>query len=187
MSLKIDKPHKGSLLVAEPFLGDTNFDRTVVLLTEHNDDGSVGFVVNRALDVQLNDIAIGFPELMSTVYHGGPVQQDSLFFVHSKGDLIPDSEHIIENLYWGGELDALKELIRCGLIQKDEIRFYLGYSGWGQGQLEGEIEEKSWLTIADHSLNIFDDNAEKMWAKVLLKMGGTYPLWANSPADPNLN
>ncbi len=187
MSLLIDNPNKGSLLVAEPFLGDSNFDRTVVLLSEHNEQGAIGFVVNRPLEVKLNDIAIGFPELDTIIYHGGPVQEDSLFFVHNKGDLIPGSDHIMGDLYWGGELEALKELIRCGLVTRDNIRFYLGYSGWGMGQLSHEIDEKSWLIIGNSAINLFSDNPTEMWGKVLMAIGGNYPLWANSPADPNLN
>lgn len=187
MSLNIDNPNKGNLLVAEPFLGDSNFERTVVLLSEHNEQGSIGFVINKPLEIKLNDIAIGFPAFDAVIHHGGPVQEDSLFFVHNKGTLIPGSDHISGDLYWGGELEALKEMIKCGLITSDNIRFYLGYSGWGTGQLTHEIEEKSWLVIGDTAIDIFADNPADMWGKILMDAGGNYPLWANSPADPNLN
>lgn len=187
MTHVIQKPQKGSLLVAEPFLGDSNFDRSVVLLTEHNENGSVGFVLNKPLELQLDDIVIGFPSLDTIVHHGGPVQQDSLFFVHNKGDLIPGSDHIQDDLFWGGELEPLKELIKCGLITAQNIRFFLGYSGWGRGQLDFEIDEKSWLVLENQGFDIFSSQPKEMWKKILMEIGGTYPLWANSPVDPNLN
>ena len=183
----IDKPSKGSLLVAEPMLGDPNFDRSVVLLTEHNENGSVGFVLNRPLQLQLDDIVIGFPSLDCTVYHGGPVQQEHLYFLHNKGNLIPGSEHISGELYWGGDLEPLKEMINCGLVTSEDIRFFLGYSGWGVGQLNAELSEKSWLALENNGVNLFENDAVEMWKKILIEVGGNYPLWANSPSDPNLN
>ncbi len=180
-------PQKGSLLVAEPFLGDPNFERSVILLTEHNENGSVGFVVNKQLDLQLDDIVIGFPSLDTPVFHGGPVQQDSLFFIHNKGSLIPGSEHIKEDLYWGGDLEPLKELIKLNLVTTENIRFYLGYSGWGAGQLDAELDQRSWMILNDAPVNLFLNHSDEMWRQVLLEAGGDYPLWANSPADPNLN
>ncbi len=183
----LNKPQKGNLLVAEPFLGDTNFDRTVILLTEHNEEGSVGFVINKPLELTLDEVVIGFPSFESKIYHGGPVQQDSLFFLHNKGNLIPGGEKIIDDLYWGGDLEPLKEMIKLGLIGQENIRFYLGYSGWGNGQLDMEIDEKSWLVLGHESINVFKDRPAEMWKNILMDVGGSYPLWANSPMDPNLN
>lgn len=183
----IDKPEKGSFLVAEPMLGDPNFDRSVILLTEHNDKGSVGFVLNRPLELKLEDIVIDFPFLDTQIYHGGPVQQDNLYFVHNKGNLIPGSEHIRDDLYWGGDLKPMKELIETGLVTEQNIRFFLGYSGWGTGQLQDELSEKSWLVLDDAPVNLFQDNAVETWRQMLRNIGGDYPLWANSPADPTLN
>lgn len=183
----LNKPQKGSLLVAEPFLGDSNFDRTVILLTEHNENGSVGFVLNKPIELTLDELVIGFPSFDTVVYHGGPVQEDSLFFVHNKGDLIPGGELIKDNLYWGGDLEPLKEMIKLGLIGPENIRFFLGYSGWGNGQLKMEIEEKSWLVVEPASLDLFNTQPDDMWKNILMSAGGSYPLWANSPMDPRLN
>lgn len=188
MNKVINNPQRGSILVAEPFLGDPNFDRSVILLTEHNDhEGSVGFVINKSLELKLDDIVIGFPSLDTIVYHGGPVQQDNLYFIHNRGELIPGSQPISDNLFWGGELEPLKELIKCKLITTDNIRFFLGYSGWGLGQLQSEIREKSWVVLEEHSLDVFRDHPSSMWKKALNGLGGNYPLWSNSPADPTLN
>ena len=183
----IETPSKGSFLVAEPMLGDPNFDRSVILLTEHNENGSVGFVLNKPLEIKLEDLVVDFPFLDTQIYHGGPVQQDNLYFIHNKGDLIPGSEHIRDDLYWGGDLKPLKELIACGLIAAENIRFFLGYSGWGDGQLASELKEKSWLVLDNARVNLFKDNAVETWRQMLVDIGGEYPLWANSPADPNLN
>lgn len=182
-----EMPASGKLLVAKPLLGDPNFDRTVVLLIEHNDQGSLGFVVNNPLALRLADLLEDFTDLKNEVYSGGPVQQDNLFFIHRKGDLIPGSQKIGNNLYWGGEIDPLKELIRLNLIQENDIRFYLGYSGWAARQLDMEMEEDSWLVLAGKLVNIFEDEPEEMWSKILMRQGGDYQLWANSPFDPNLN
>ncbi len=187
MQYLIEKPEKGSLLVAEPYLGDPNFERTVILLTEHGEDGSVGFVINKPLELKLDEIVINFPSFNTPVYHGGPVQQDSLYFIHNKGDLLPGSLQINENLYWGGDLEPLKELIKCKLIAPGDIRFFLGYSGWGLGQLSDEINENSWLVLQDNAIEVLRDEPEEMWKKVLMRVGGEYPLWANSPLDPSLN
>ncbi|WP_417589991.1 YqgE/AlgH family protein [Owenweeksia hongkongensis] len=183
----LNKPQKGSLLVAEPFLGDTNFDRTVVLLTEHNEEGSVGFVINKPLELTLDEVVIGFPSFESRIYHGGPVQQDSLFFLHNKRNLIPGGELIKDDLYWGGDLEPLKEMIKLGLINQENIRFFLGYSGWGGGQLDLEIDEKSWLVLEHETIDMFKDTPSEMWKNIMMGVGGSYPLWANSPMDPNLN
>lgn len=184
----IDKPQTGSLLAAEPFLEDPNFERSIILLTDHKDDeGSIGFVINKPLDINLDDIVIGFPSLDTNVFHGGPVQQDNLYFIHNKGDLIPGSQPIKDNLYWGGDLEPLKEMIKCKLITPDDIRFFLGYSGWGNGQLSAEIDEKSWLVLDYKNINVFKNKPVDLWKNLLLELGGTYSLWANSPTDPSLN
>lgn len=186
MTQPITQPQKGSLLVAEPFLGDPNFDRSVILLTEHNEQGSIGFVINKELEVSLEELVIDFPTLEVPVFHGGPVQEDNLFFVHNKGELIPGSQKINDQLSWGGDLEPLKEMIKMKLVTEDNIRFYLGYSGWSGGQLEAELDQNSWMVVNNAKINLFD-NSREMWRKALLHAGGEYPLWANSPADPNLN
>ncbi|MDZ7849146.1 MAG: YqgE/AlgH family protein [Owenweeksia sp.] len=183
----IKQPEKGELLVAEPMLGDPNFDRSVILLTEHNENGSLGFVLNKPLDLQFDDIVLDFPSLASRIYHGGPVQEDNLYFIHNKGSLIPGSQLIKDDLYWGGDLEPMKEMIRCGLLTAENIRFFLGYSGWGMGQLHTELHEKAWLVLENSAIDVFNDSAAEMWRKILMDAGGKYPLWANSPADPNLN
>ncbi len=180
-------PQAGRLLIAQPLLGDPNFDKAVVLLTDHNPQGSVGFVLNRPLSFNLNELLIDFPPLKGVVYYGGPVRDDSLFFIHRKGDLIPGGQPIANGWHWGGDLEPLKELIRSELIQTNDIRFYLGYSGWGARQLEDELEQKSWLVNEASSVNPFTDKPGDMWLQVMRSQGEEFSIWLNAPSDPSLN
>ena len=187
MRLKLDKPSKGKLLVAEPFLGDPSFERSVVLLTEHNNDGSVGFILNQPLDLSLDKLFEDFPSFEANVNYGGPVQKDSLYYIHNKGELIADSLKLSDDLYWGGNINAIKEMISANLITEKDIMFFLGYSGWGKTQLLDEIEENSWLIIENTAIDIIKKNHGDSWRSILSQLDGDYRLWANSPSDPILN
>lgn len=177
----------GQLLVAKPLLGDLNFDRTVILLTEHGPTGSVGLVLNRKGDYQFDQLSADFPFIDSPLYFGGPVEQDNLFFLHTKPDLIPESIAVKDNIAWGGSLDSLKEMHQMNLIGPQDVRFFLGYSGWSAGQLESEIQNDSWLIVDAAQIDIFNMPPEKMWTALIKGQGGKYRLWAHAPADPGLN
>lgn len=180
-------PQGGKLLVAKPALGDPNFDRTVVFLTEYSEHGAVGFVLNRRIDVKVGDLIGDFDNFQGRIYHGGPVQNDSLFFVHRKGDLIPGSHRITKEISWGGDFQPLREMIEMDLIGPDDLLFFLGYSGWGAGQLDQEIEDQSWWLFPESSADWFNRPNDDLWAEVLRHQGDDYALWLNSPSDPNLN
>jgi putative transcriptional regulator len=177
----------GVILIAQPLLGDVNFDKSVVLLTDHNPKGSVGFILNRPTNFQLNSLLLDFPAIDGNVFYGGPVQDDSLFFIHRKGDLIPGGQPIANGWFWGGDLEPLKELISSGLISASDIRFYLGYSGWGAAQLKEELEQNSWLVQPSQLINPFDANPQSMWQNIMRQQGKEYRLWLNAPSDPNWN
>ncbi len=180
-------PSKGKLLIAEPTINDNSFGRTVVLLTEHNDNGSVGFILNKPLGYTINDLV---PDLncSAEVFNGGPVEQDNLYFIHQSPNIIPNSIEICDGIYWGGDFKAVKELINNNQIDQDSIRFFLGYSGWSSKQLLEEMEEDSWVVSKEISTpNIFSTKTEKMWRKQMIDLGGKYQIWANSPADPSMN
>ncbi len=178
---------KGKLLVAEPsILMDKSFNRAIILLTEHNDEGSVGFIMNKPTEFVVKDLVFDF-DCDFKVYKGGPVETDNLYFIHKLPNLIPDAVEISDGLYWGGNYEAIKSYIEKELIQKDEIRFFLGYSGWTQEQLVAEIKEKTWKLVDNSYPNIFDINDADEWKEKLLDMGGKYKIWANSPDDPSLN
>lgn len=183
----ISVPKKGNLLIAEPaILNDSSFKRTIILLTEHSEKSSVGFILNRPLDYTVNDL---IPEIDCNfkVFQGGPVEQDNLYFVHQVPNLIPDSIEVDNGIYWGGNFESLKSLLINNEVECDQIRFFLGYSGWGAKQLESELQTSSWFVSENDYPNIFNADNETIWKDKLLQKGGKYKLWANAPSDINLN
>ena len=159
------KPKKGDLLFAEPtILGDISFNRSVILLTNHSKDGSIGFILNKPLNFLLSDL---IPEVEQEfkVYNGGPVEQDNLYFIHKKPELIPDSIEINNEIYWGGNFDVALQLIKDKKLDSNDIKFFLGYSGWGSGQLEGEMERDHWILSDLDSDIIFEKESMKKWPK----------------------
>lgn len=128
-------PEKGKLLISEPFLPDTFFNRTLIYLTEHNEKGSVGFILNKSINIKVDDALEGFSGWNEKLTMGGPVAPDTLHYIHTLGELVPDSVWISDNIYWGGNVDALKELIISGRAETGQVRFFLGYSGWGDNCL----------------------------------------------------
>lgn len=181
------KPIKGRLLIAEPsILNDSSFNRAIVLITEHTANNSVGFIFNRPLEYTLQDL---IPEIESdfTIYQGGPVEQDNLYFVHKVPELIPESIEVDNGIYWGGNFDSLKELLNKNLLESTDIRFFLGYSGWGKNQLIDEININSWFISVNDIDNIFSSNDDTLWRNKILQKGGDYKIWANAPDDIQLN
>ncbi|MDX1907526.1 MAG: YqgE/AlgH family protein [Bacteroidia bacterium] len=165
---------------------DVNFQRTVVLLTEHTETSSVGFVLNRRLKVNIGDIVSDMRSLDVPVFLGGPVSQNSLHFVH-RLDSLPGCEMIYEGLYWGGSFKAIKELAKEGALQGEDIRFFVGYAGWGQGQLRQELEDKAWIVAPENTAAIFQTDHGQLWRQVLKNLGGKFQVISNYPVDPQLN
>ncbi|MEL6676143.1 MAG: YqgE/AlgH family protein [Bacteroidota bacterium] len=166
---------------------DENFQRTVVLLVEHNDKGSLGFVLNRRLKFNINEVVAEMPSMEAPVYLGGPVEQNSLHYVHRFGTSLAGSRHVIEDIYWGGDFAALKDNIRSGKLSQDDIVFFIGYAGWGPGQLDQELEKKSWIIAPEDHSFVFEKGGKEMWRKILKKMGAKYKIISNYPVDPRLN
>ena len=138
-------PKKGRLLISEPFLADPYFRRTVVLLCEHNSEGSFGFVLNKFIDVSVNDLVDDLPEFGHRISMGGPVQSGNLYYIHTLGEKIEGSVEIVKGVYMGGSFELLKLMLNSGQVDEDQVRFFVGYSGWGQDQLAEEMEDRSWL------------------------------------------
>lgn len=178
---------KGKVLLAEPFMLDPNFKRAAVLLCEHDEEGSVGFVMNKPLNVRIDEIVEGFPEFDAEVSLGGPVQTDTIHYVHNIGDLLEGSLKVIDGIYWGGDFDKLKFLIAQQLILPHNIRFFVGYSGWSEGQLDDEMQYGSWL-VADMDANyLFKSPAESLWKQVMYNKGDAYTVIAQMPDSVSLN
>ncbi|WP_152287747.1 YqgE/AlgH family protein [Flavicella marina] len=180
-------PHKGRLLVAEPsILNDSSFNRSVILLTEHTPENSIGFILNKPLSYTLNDL---IPEIDCdfTIYQGGPVEQDNLYFIHQIPEHIPNSIEVGNGIFWGGNFESLTDLLNDNKIDSSSIRFFLGYSGWSQNQLAEELGSNSWFCIENSYANILKEENNSFWKNHLLELGGKYKLWANAPSDPKLN
>ena len=181
-------PAKGLLLIAEPsIIGDVSFNRSVILLAEYNNTGSVGFILNKPLTYKLKDFV---PELDSelTVYNGGPVEQDNLYFIHCIPELIPDSIEISNGIYWGGDFNAIMDLLKEDRIRETQIRFFLGYSGWESNQLERELQINSWVMVPNKYNNAIIGKADmNFWKEKMREFGGDYLLWSNAPENPSLN
>ncbi|CAI8165104.1 MAG: Uncharacterised protein [Bacteroidota bacterium] len=174
----------GKLLVAHPsILGDQSFGRSVVLMAEHNDEGSIGFVVNQHTHYSLNDL---LPELGidAPVFQGGPVEDDKLFYIHTKGD-IADVKALGNGLFWGGDLEDIKLALRSNKLPSNEIKFLLGYAGWNEGQLAEEVKTNAWILV-NNNFTIFE-NEEQLWGSVLRDLGGEVALYSHAPTYPGLN
>lgn len=181
------KPQKGSLLISEPYLPDPNFDRTVVYLCEHNEEGSFGFVLNKASQVHVEDLLQDINKFAEPVFVGGPVEQNTLHFLH-RADYLEGGIEVQKGIFWGGNYEQLISLIDTGRIDRSDFRFYVGYSGWGQGQLEKELEENTWIVANNATTElIFDTDPADLWRNVLKMMGGRYNVYSNYPKDPRLN
>ncbi|MEO9891075.1 YqgE/AlgH family protein [Aurantibacter sp.] len=182
------KPEKGQLLIAEPALtGDVSFNRSVVLLAEHNAEGSVGFILNKPLEYQIGDLV---PEIKIPfqVFNGGPVEQDNLYFIHKVPHLISNSIEISDGIFWGGEFDITINLINNKVISENDIRFFLGYSGWSSLQLDQELSSKSWIVVKnEYQSNIIQKSSNAFWKEKMAELGGNYVIWSNAPENPSLN
>jgi len=180
-------PEKGSLLISEPFLPDPNFERTVVLMCDHNDDGSFGFVLNKPSEVMLHELLEDFGSFDQRVYVGGPVQHDTLHFVHRSPEIEGGSE-LTPGLFWGGNFEQVQSLLASKQLGNEDIRFFVGYSGWGSGQLEKELSLDSWIVTPPAAAQvIFDNPVDELWKAVLKQMGGRFQVYSNYPTDPRLN
>jgi len=177
---------KGSLLISAPQLTDF-FKRTVILMTEHNENGSLGFVINKPIVQKLNEIVEGFANFDSDVYLGGPVETEIINFIHRAGDIIDGGLEISKGIFWGGDFDKLRILAESGVLNPKDFIFLVGYSGWSVGQLDDELKGNTWFVSEVSEDLIFDTEPETIWAKVLRRMGGEYLTISTFPSDPSVN
>jgi len=186
---------KGQLLVSEPRLADPNFRCTVVLVTEHDEKGAFGLVVNRSGGQTVSDLWSGLtgePCLSETpVFIGGPVEQAAVFILHNRLDLSDDGEPVIDGLYMGSSLELLQALIEDedSAIWADQqvYRVFCGYSGWGGGQLEGELATGGWVVQPATAEYIFRTDSPEMWKSSMERQGGIYRFFSGMPVDPDVN
>jgi putative transcriptional regulator len=182
------EPASGILLLAEPFLKDPSFMRSVVLICKHDaEEGTFGFALNRKLHTTLNEMIADLDGWPLPVYIGGPVQTDTIHYIHQYAQHFDDAVKIADNIYWGGDFEKMKKLIKNGTLDTNKIKFFLGYSGWSQGQLDEEVLENSWITTEADKTLVFETPATEVWNASLTKLGGKYKMMIHFPTDPQLN
>ncbi len=175
------------LLIAGANMMDPNFSRTITLLCDHRREGSFGLVLNQRLNLKLSDIVPSIKNWDATLYRGGPVQNDTLHFIHRCEKLDISSQEIAQNIFWGGDFIKLNEILAKKKHSLANFRFFLGYTGWGEGQLMNEIKEESWyLRSAKEKLVFFNDTTNH-WRSIFKTMGPDYKILSMFPDDPRLN
>lgn len=179
--------HAGDILIAKPFLQDAFFKRSVIYMCEHNEKGSLGFIINKPQGLLLKDI---FPHLKHgnfLLFEGGPVSPNQLFYTHTLGAKLSDSMEIANGIYWGGNFFELSDLIEQGKVLPNQIRFYVGYAGWNQDQLEEEMKNDSWFTHHTKYANLVNVDPEELWGQELIKINPGFKAFSDFAFDPSLN
>ncbi len=179
-------PVKGRLLIAEPIPPDVIFNRSVVFLVSHNNKKHSGLIINKTAGIKLGKVLPEFKNADFDVHLGGPVEIERLFYLHSYGDLIKGAVRVTEKLWWGGEFSSVKEMLNAGVLKPDKIMFFLGYSGWSEGQLKDELNDGAWL-VADIPAEFVFTDSESKWSRSLNFVDEKYKIWRNFPEDPELN
>ncbi len=180
-------PAKGRILIAEPFLQGPYFNRSIVFLTEHGDDGAVGFVLNKSSDLYPDEVIEDLFNFKGEMFIGGPVSSNTLHFLHTLGDAVPDSIKVTDNLYWGGDFEVIKEMINSGKADYESVKFFAGYSGWSPGQLEEEIESNSWIVATLDDKTIMECEIDNFWKEAMESLGDICKVWTNFPENPSSN
>ena len=183
------KINPGNLLISTPnILSDYYFKRSIVLITEINDREVMGLIINKELDYNLSDIDSSVNAKKIKVFSGGPVNQDNLFFIHEKPEIIKNSRFCYDNLCFGGDYEKLIEMINNKEFDwKNKVKFFSGYSGWTIEQLNEEIKEGSWIIDTKKNINVFENNVKYLWKNKIKKSNTEFKIWLNAPNDPQNN
>lgn len=182
------KPEKGKLLLSEPFLIDDYFTRSVLLLCEHNDEGTFGFVINNYTNISFKDINPLFPDIAVRVSIGGPVKPEHLYFIHTLDSETYGGTQIHEEIFLGGDFELILNQLEQDQSIMTKLRFFLGYSGWSIGQLDSELLENSWLVVKIPAQEyLMDTENNDFWRELMHAQGGKYKLMSDFPLDPNMN
>ena len=187
---KNKKYGKGSLLIANPVLPDPNFSRTVILLCNHDERGSFGLVINRSASLKAPDLFSSIDVLKSyneKIYLGGPVSQSMVFFLCRSSRGVGELDEVCSGVYLGSSLETLESLYLEIENPEQNIRFYLGYSGWSGGQLAGEMEQNSWLIQSADERFVFLDSESLVWPKAVNSLGEKYQYLTKAPVNPQWN
>ena len=182
------EPEKGKLLISDPFLDDDYFRRSLIYLCEFNKEGSFGFVINNFISINLHDLDESFPEIETQISLGGPMEINSLYFIHTLGDKINNSLLINENIYLGGDFQQLSTFIKEDESIIKNVRFFIGYSGWAANQLDTEIRNNSWIVSEMNSPSmLFGSQSKLTWKRYMYELGGKFKIMSKFPIDPKDN
>ncbi|MEK6526773.1 MAG: YqgE/AlgH family protein [Nitrospirota bacterium] len=180
---------KGIFLIASPSLRDPNFRQSVVLLCEHGPEGALGVVVNRPTAMHISEVLPQVPVLESqrhVLFSGGPVQPNHVLLLYRLTQEPPDTHHVFDGVYLGGDTTSLERVLATP-AGTEAFRAYLGYSGWGPGQLEQEMKTGSWITLPADPTVVFEKDPSRIWPDILRSLGKPYDLYADMPIEPHLN
>ena len=179
------RPKRGKVLISQPLMMDGCFRRSVVLLAEYSKDGAIGFILNKMLPISLDDVMEDFPADDLLLSIGGPVAANTLHYLHTFAH-IPDAIEIVNGIYWGGNMETVRQLLSISVMKPDDIRFFLGYSGWTGGQLDEELKNHSWL-VADIRPSQILHPSRDLWQNSVKNMGEKYQHWTTFPENPMFN
>ena len=180
-------PSRGKILISEPVLRDATFGRSVVLLIDHTEEGSMGLIINKQLPIFVNDIIKEFKYIEDIpLYKGGPIATDTLFYLHTLAD-ISGAIPISKGLFLNGDFEEIKRYILQGNQIDRYIRFFLGYSGWESEQLSTELRENTWLVSKEENAYLMNGDTKDMWKQALEKLGSKYETWSRFPQVPTFN
>lgn len=178
----------GKVLISEPFLMDPNFKRTVVLIVNYTpEEGAFGLILNRASTVPLAEAVRAFPKSGFQLFFGGPVEEEAMFYIHQCDQEIEGAQLIKDNLRWDGDFEEILRLIDSGVLHPGNIKFFSGYSGWTAGQLEAELDQRSWIIGDLGATQILEFESELLWKSSLSSLGKKYSIMAGFPENPLLN
>ena len=179
--------HKGQILIADPFLLGPVFERSVIFLADHSEVGAMGFILNQPTDFVVEQAIPELKGCSQKMYYGGPVDESLLFYIHSLGEQLPKSIEIEKGLYWGGEFSVLCELNKKGKLNPDNIKFFIGYSGWEAKQLENEFDKNSWIVSDFKTKYLFKDQTKTLWNDTIDKSGDDSSFLGNFAHSPSMN
>jgi putative transcriptional regulator len=183
----VNKPAKGVLLLSDPFSHDEHFTRSVVLLCDHNTEGTFGLVLNNYLDFPAQAIHEEMALISQRVSIGGPVDKENIFYFH-QFEHVSGSLKVSDKLYFGGSFEEVLNHIKNSPWDTDKVRIFIGYSGWSEGQLEKELENNAWLVVEDYKLEqIMDTHNDSLWKDLMSEQGKKFKLLAEFPLHPEYN
>ena len=157
---------RGKILISTPSLNDPNFDKVVIFIAEYNEKGALGFVINTLLPRTFNELTAYKHSPPLPIYEGGPVQKESVYFVHRRPDLITGGTQITDSIYLAGDFKQAVECMGNKTLPANDIKLFIGYCGWDEGELEEEITEGSWLICSISAQTVFVPPVAMLWEQL---------------------